>query len=254
MKKAFTDTNSIQEWSHTMRHVATILGLAAVTIVLAAACAKSQARELHTESESVALGDADSVRANLKMAAGVLTVGGGADGLMGADFAYNVADWQPKVSYDDASSGTGTLSVEQPHKITGMRDDERNEWDIHLNDGVPTDLHVVMGAGESGLDLSNLTLTGLDLRVGAGPSTVDLAGDWNTDVNASIQGGAGETMVRLPSRMGVKVDVASGLGEVRAEGLTRHGDAYVNAAYGESEATLNVDIEGGVGQIKLEVV
>ena len=237
-----------------MRHAAALLALAVLTMILAAACATSQAKELQTESESVALGDAESVRANLKMAAGELRVGAGADGLMEADFAYNVADWQPEVSYDDASSGIGTLSVEQPHEITGMRDDERNEWDIRLNGGVPTDLHVAMGAGECDLDLSNLTLTGLHLGVGAGPSTVDLAGDWTTDVDASIQGGAGETTVRLPSRMGVKVDVASGLGEVRAEGLNRHGDAYVNDAYGESEATLNVDIEGGVGQIWLEVV
>jgi hypothetical protein len=54
--------------------------------------------------------------------------------------------------------------------------------------------------------------------------------------------------------MGVRVDVTGGLGEIQAEDLSRDGDAYVNDAYGESEATLNVDIEGGVGQIRLEVV
>jgi len=223
-------------------------------MILAAACAKSQARGLQTSSESVALGGAEAISAKLKMAAGDLTVGGGADGLMEADFAYNVADWQPEVSYDDVTSEMGTLSVEQPDENAGMRDDDRNEWDIHLNDGVPTDLHVVMGAGESNLDLSSLILTGLDLEVGAGPSTVDLTGDWDRDVDASIQGGAGVVTVRLPSQMGVRVDVAGGLGEVRAEGLSRDGDAYVNDAYGESEETLNVDIEGGVGLVKLEVV
>jgi hypothetical protein len=237
-----------------MRRAAELVAVAVVAILLAAACGASQAGKLQTESESVELGNAESVRTNLKMAAGELKVGGGADGLMEADFAYNVADWQPKVSYDDVSSGTGTLSVEQPDENTGMRDDDRNEWDIHLNDSVPTNLHVVMGAGESNFDLSGLTLTGLDLRVGAGPSTVDLAGDWDRDVDASIQGGAGEATVQLPSRMGVRVDVTGGLGEIQAEDLSRDGDAYVNDAYGESEATLNVDIEGGVGQIRLEVV
>jgi hypothetical protein len=152
------------------------------------------------------------------------------------------------------NSGTGTLSVEQPDESTDMRDDDRNEWDIQLNDGVPTDLHVVMDAGKSDLDLSDLTLTGFDLRVGAGPSTVDLAGDWDRDVDASIQGGAGEATVRLPSQMGVRVGVVGGLGEVKAEGLSRDGDTYVNDAYGESEATLKVDIEGGVGVVRLEVV
>jgi hypothetical protein len=234
-----------------------VIELVAVTlmaILLAAACGASQADELQTESEAVELGDAQSVRANFKMAAGEMKVGGGAESLMEASFAYNVPDWQPEVSYNDVSSGSGTLSVEQPDESTDMRDDDRNEWDIHLNDGVPTNLHVVMGAGESDLDLSGLNLTGFDLRVGAGPSTVDLAGDWDRDVDASIQGGAGAATVRLPSRMGVRVDVEGGLGEVQAEGLSRDGDAYVNDAYGESEATLNVDVEGGVGVVRLEVV
>jgi len=237
-----------------MRYAAELVAVALLAVLLAAACGTSQAGELQTESEAVELGDAEFVRANLKMAAGDLTVGGGTDELMEADFAYNVADWKPEVSYDDVSSGTGTLSVEQPHENTGMSDDERNEWDIRLNDEVPTHLHVVMGAGESNFDLSGLTLTRLDLRVGAGPSAVDLAGDWERDVDASIRGGAGEATVRLPSRMGVRVNVAGGLGEVQAEGLKRDGEAYVNGAYGESEATLNVDIEGGVGLIRLEVV
>ena len=237
-----------------MRHAAKLVAVALLGILLAAACAKSQVRGLQTSSESVALGDAEAVSAKLKMAAGDVTVGGGADGLMEADFVYNVADWQPEVSYDDVGSEMGTLSVEQPDKNTGMRNDDRNEWDIHLNDGVPTDLHAVMGAGESDLDLSSLTLTGLDLKVGAGPSTVDLAGDWDRDVDASIQSGAGAATVRLPSQMGVRVDVTGGLGKVQAEGLSRDGDAYVNDAYGESEETLNVDIEGGVGLVKLKVV
>jgi len=94
-----------------MRHAATLLALAVLTMILATACATSQARELQTESESVALRDAESVRANLKMTAGELKVGGDADGLMEADFAYNVADWQPKVSYD-GSSDSNSLAYE----------------------------------------------------------------------------------------------------------------------------------------------
>src|SRR3712207_7453120 len=40
----------------------------------------------------------------------------------------------------------------------------------------------------------------------------------------------------------------------RSEGLQKVGNAYVNDAYGESEVTLRVDIQGGIGQINLEVV
>jgi hypothetical protein len=119
---------------------------------------------------------------------------------------------------------------------------------------VPTDLVVKMGAGESNLDLDSLTLTGLDLEVGAGKTTVDLSGDYAQDFDASIEGGVGEATVLVPSKVGVRVRADGGLGKINAEGFQREGDAYVNDAYGDSEVTLNVDVQGGVGTINLEVV
>ena len=44
------------------------------------------------------------------------------------------------------------------------------------------------------------------------------------------------------------------IGKINAERLERVGDSYVNGAYGESDVTLNVDVQGGVGEINLEVV
>jgi hypothetical protein len=35
--------------------------------------------------------------------------------------------------------------------------------------------------------------------------------------------------------------------------LTKDGNVYTNAAYGESEATLLVNMEAGIGQIFLEI-
>ena len=50
------------------------------------------------------------------------------------------------------------------------------------------------------------------------------------------------------------MNAQDGLGKISADGLRREGQAYVNDAYGASEATLNIDIRSGVGQINLEVV
>ena len=195
-----------------------------------------------------------SVSANLKMGAGELNVTGGADALMEGEFSYNVSDWKPKVNYD-VSGDKGELSVEQGSG-EGVRlgGDARNEWDLRLNDEVPTKLRVEMGAGESDLDLDSLTLTGLDLQMGAGQTTVDLTGDYDRDFDASIEGGVGEATVLVPSEVGVRVRAEGGLGKINAEGFQREGEAYVNDAYGDSEVTLDVDVRGGVGQINLEVV
>jgi hypothetical protein len=90
--------------------------------------------------------------------------------------------------------------------------------------------------------------------MGAGKTTVDLTGDYAQNFDASIQGGVGEATVLLPSEVGVKAKAQGGLGKINAEGLEKVGDSYVNDAYGESDVTLDVDVRGGVGQIKLEVV
>jgi hypothetical protein len=188
------------------------------------------------------------------MSAGELNLTGGADQLMEGDFSYNVADWKPKVSYD-VSGNEGELVVKQGSGGQGVNlgGKARNEWEIRLNDELPTDLVVQMGAGESNLDLDSLRPTGLKLQMGAGKTTVDLTGDYAKSFDASIQGGVGEATVMLPSGVGVKAKAEGGLGKINAEGLKRVGDSYVNDAYGESDVTLNVEVQGGVGQINLEV-
>jgi hypothetical protein len=241
-----------------MKRLALLFALLVTVAVLAGACESQrggeQVGEMQRESKSVDPKGAHSARAQLKMGAGELNLTGGADQLMEADFSYNVADWKPKVSYD-VSGEEGELIVKQGGgEGSNLSGEARNEWEIRLNDEVPTDLVVQMGAGESDLDLDSLTLTGLDLQMGAGKTTVDLTGDYAQNFDASIQGGVGEATVLLPSEVGVKAKAEGGLGKINAEGLKRVGDSYVNDAYGESDVNLSVDVQGGVGQINLEVV
>src|SRR5918994_5951521 len=231
----------------------------AATAILAGACGTQpggtqQVGKMQSESQSVDLENAQSTRAKLKMGAGELHITGGADQLMEADFSFNVSDWKPKVNYD-VSGDTGELVVKQGRGGgVNLGGDARNEWDIRFNDEVPTDLVVQMGAGESDLDLDSLALTGLDLQMGAGKTTVDLTGDYAQSFDASIEGGVGEATVLLPSEVGVKAKAEGGLGTINAEGLQKVGNSYVNDAYGESDVNLSVDVQGGVGEINLEVV
>jgi hypothetical protein len=232
----------------------------AATAAFAGACGmqpggvQQQVGKMQRDSKSVDLKDAQSARAQLKMGAGELNLTGGADQLMEGEFSYNVSDWKPKVSYD-VSGERGELVVKQGSAEGGdLSGGARNEWDISLNDEVPTELVVQMGAGESDLDLDSLTVTGLDLQMGAGKSTVDLTGDYAESFDASIEGGVGEATVLLPSEVGVKAKAEGGLGKINAEGLKRVGGSYVNDTYGESDVNLSVDVQGGVGEINLKVV
>ena len=228
--------------------------LALVAILLAATRCAPGARvgELRTESQSVELGDAKSVRVEIDLGAGDLEVTGGAEKLLEADFTYNVAEVKPEVEYTD-----GTLVVRQPdvEGLPALRGitDYRNEWGLRLYDEVPMHLSVDMGAGASDLQLAGLSLTGIDVRLGAGKSTVDLSGDWVRDLNVTINAGAGDVSVRLPKDVGVRVDIDAGASRINAPGLKQDGSVYTNAAYGVSEVTLHINMEAGIGQINLEV-
>jgi hypothetical protein len=231
-----------------------IVAVAATVFVGGCGEQRVEVGELQTESRSVEPENAESVRANLRMGLGELNLTGGADSLIEADFAYNVAAWQPQVNYEVVGD-TGELSVEQQGVGQGIpTPDARNEWDLRLNDAMPIDLGVQMGGGVTNLDLDSLTLTGLSLDVAAGSTTVDLTGEWERDLSAVVRGGAGEVTVLLPSQVGVRVNAGTGLGRVNAEGLQQRGEAFVNDAYGDSEVTLEVDVEGGLGQINLKTI
>jgi hypothetical protein len=209
--------------------------------------------ELRTESKSVELGDAKSVSVKIKMGAGDLKVTGGAKKLLEADFTYNVAKLKPEVEFTD-----GTLVVQHPD-VRGYRSpqdikDFRSEWDLRLNNDVPMNLSLEMGAGSSDLQLAGLSLTGLDLMLGAGECTIDLNGEWTHDLNVTVEAGAANIRLRLPSGVGVRVEVGEGPHTVESTGLTKDGNVYTNAAYGTSEVTLHITIQAGIGQINLEVV
>lgn len=225
-----------------------------------------------TRSETVELGDASEVDAVIEMGAGELSVSGGADALMDADFTYNVPKWAPAVSYE-VSGDRGELRVRQPEvEEIGWNDDIEYAWDLRFNDRAPLDMTVRLGAGENelalgALNLDNLEVEGgagalrlglrgssvrdLDISLGAGEVRLDLGGDWDHDVNGRIQGGIGEVTIVLPNSVNVRAQVEGGLGQVNAVGLSRSGNSYtydVAAAH-----TITLDITGGVGEINLRI-
>jgi uncharacterized protein DUF2154 len=220
-------------------------------LLLGSCSPKASVGALQTESQSVELGDAQSVRVEINMGAGNLDVTGGADKLLEADFTYNVAKLKPEVKYTD-----GTLVVWQPNSkglpaLQGITD-YRNEWSLRLSDEVPMDLSVVLGAGSSNLKLAGLSLTGLDISLGAGEYLIDLSGAWARDLDVTIDTGAANIRLRLPRDVGVRVRVDAGPHTIETTDLTQDGDVYTNAAYGVSNVTLHVNISTGIGRINLE--
>lgn len=251
-----------------VKRLASLAGLALVLTALSSALLVSgAAAKTTTSTQTVDLGGANTAVVTVSMRYGSLTLGpanGGSatsNALLTGTFNYSNSDWAPKLDYQ--TQGTkGTLKVESPG-ITdiGLGDikdfalgDATNTWDLRLNQTVPTDLTVNTGAADSTFNLGGLDLTHLTIASTSGKVTADFTGTWKHDLVANISNSAGDTVIKLPRTVGVRVHATDRVTTVvDVSGLHKQGDDYVNDVYGTSPVTLNLNASSAAGRIKLEV-
>lgn len=207
-------------------------------------------------SDKIALEDAESLTADIEMGAGELSVDGDAEpgDAMDADYRYSRRAWVPQTEYR-VDGGQGRLRVTQDDVgVPDFGGGSRNEWDMSLPSQVPLDLHVVIGAGESTLDLAGTELRSLRLEVGAGESTVDLSGAWDHDVEADIQAGVGALKLVVPRDVGVRIwGRDEGLGDyVVDSAFHREGEYYVNDAWDTADVRMDLKLQRGLGEVRVQ--
>jgi hypothetical protein len=230
-----------------------------------------QVQAQHTTSQSLDLKNVKTLQADIQINAGTLKVTAHNTTKADARFTYTKDAWKPQVKYN-GEPGQGTLSIKQPkEENTNMKDKDRNDWDIILPQGVATNLKLRMGAGETNVDLrgaklnrvvmdagagefnmnlANTSVSELDVNAGVGEVNLDLSGKRNNSLKASINGGIGSLNLVLPRETGVRVKV-NGLGGLDNSGFKKQGGYYVNEAYGKTPHSLEITINGGLGNVDL---
>ncbi len=114
-----------------------------------------------TDSQSVELGDAETVRVEITMEMGHLEIAGGTDNLMSADLAYEAFEWKPVVEYN-LSGNQGTFVVQPPEGVDSPPYKAGYDWDLRLNNDVLIDLNVALNTGKADLHLGGLFLSALE--------------------------------------------------------------------------------------------
>jgi hypothetical protein len=234
---------------HVWRSVPALIG---ASVLLLSGCGRDFGPRGPERSEIriVDLDNSEEVRAELRMGAGELRVRGGAAKLMEAKFVYNRLRMRPEVTYHSAAAGfRGHLLVEEPSGVHGGSN--RYQWDLAFNSQKPLDLQVKCGAGESRLDLGELSLRRVDIEMGVGELRLDLRGTPQRDYSVSIRGGVGEATVYLPSGVGIEAEAKGGIGGIETTGLEKRDGRYVNDAVGRAKTTVRLNIRGGIGSIRL---
>ena len=226
--------------------------LFAIVLVAGVVACEQAVREPETKVQKVELGEADSVEVDIRMGAGELKLEGGATALMEGTFRYNVKRWTPEVDYQ-VFNKKGRLLIQQKKRHGVHFGRTKNIWDVRLNNTIPMDMKVNLGAGSSDLNLQNFSIKRLEIDMGVGELTLDLSGERKEDLAVKIDGGIGSGTVYLPENIGVRAEIEGGIGSVHAPGFHKDGHVYTNDAYGKEGASIDLRIEAGIGSIELRV-
>ena len=223
------------------------LMLVTAGIVVLSGCADNvRLRPMEHETKTLDLDKSEMTRAELKMGAGELRVGGGAAKLMEGNFDFNDPGSRPQVEYHS----TGVRSDIEIHP-SGVTQHGETKWDVRFNDSVGMDLVVKMGAGEAHLNLGSLNLRSVAFDLGAGQVDADFRGQPKRSYDVRINGGVGQATIHLPKSVGISATAVGGIGEVNVSGLEKRNDRWINPGHENDPVTIRLDVKGGIGQIDL---
>jgi hypothetical protein len=198
------------------------------------------------ERHEVDRGAATTAKVTLDMTAGDLDVRSGAAKLFEGDFAFNVPTLKPEIQYA-VTGGTGVLKVSQGSTSGGAE----NTWRLSLDEKIPVDLEITLGAGDAKLVLGRLNLQGLFVRLGAGDLEVDLRGTPARSYSVKVQAGAGDTTILVPASVAITASTSGLVGDSNVSGLEKRDGRWVNARAEGSPVTVDVQVQHAIGDLKL---
>jgi hypothetical protein len=148
-----------------------------------------------------------------------------------------------------------------------------NEWQIHINPAVASDITAHTGGGNVNLNLAGMAVTHLAADTGGGNMEVVLpdhaanlavtartgGGNVSVDIGDAITGcntvdassGAGNVVVRVPNNMPARVHATSGLGKVVVEPRFGRVDArtYQTPDYDDAINRVDITLKSGAGNV-----
>jgi len=209
------------------------------------------------DKPSFDLEGAETLVGTIRMGVGELSVAGSEDSTttVSSRLSYAPSSWKPVVKFE--TDGTeAKYGIDQPEsESVKLSEDMHNSWKLVFPTGVATELSLKLGVGESAIDLRKVDVRELEVLTGVGSAKIDLSGERTDDVNATIECGVGEMLIRVPRNMGVRIIGAEdGLGDFETPGFTKDGDDLVNAAYSNSGPKLEINLTRGVGEVVVEQV
>jgi hypothetical protein len=128
-----------------------------------------------------------------------------------------------------------------------------NEWQIHLNPTVASDITAHSGGGNVKLDLTGMAVTHVSADTGGGNMDVVLP-DKVSGILVKASSGAGNVVVHVPGGVAAKVHATSGLGKVSVDPRFNRVDrnSYESPDYEHAAHRVELTLNTGAGNVSVE--
>lgn len=205
---------------------------------------------------TIPLDGAATGRMTITMGAGEFSLRGGAGpGQLAEATVYSDAPGgQPEIHASVNGTEKSVTIITKSTRGKNWFAGSPNRWEILVNDQVPVDLTLEIGAGHSELDLGGLNLTALSVSNGAGETVIDLTRTPGGPPRAEIHNGVGELTVRIDRQSNTRIAVHSGVGDVTAAGFEQNDEIYTTKGFDPALPVREISIAQGVGSIQLEAL
>lgn len=196
------------------------------------------------ETLVVLLGEAQHATVRIKFGAGDLVTRAASTG--------DLVDGTFRGGVRHHLDGPGRIELEQDFQGGIPWLDGEARWDVGLTAEVPLDLRLDTGANRGTIDLGDLRVATLELHTGASETRVRLpraAGV--TSVRA--ESGAASLTFEVPAGVAARIRsrMALGSSQVDETRFPRAGDVYQSLDYATAPNRVDIDIQGGVGSVKV---
>jgi hypothetical protein len=115
------------------------------------------------------------------------------------------------------------------------------------------ELEIDVGAADfTAVNLGNANADQIRLRGGIGVVDLDFGGTWTQDMTVSTRLAVGKLMLRIPSDVGIRLEVQRVAAGFEHEGLTKRDDAWYSENYDRAPRKLRLRAETFFGKIDIE--
>lgn len=116
-----------------------------------------------------------------------------------------------------------------------------------------TAMRLEVGAASlKALRLANANTRDITVDAGVGGVELDLSGEWTQDINLDVEVSLGGVHVRVPSDVGVRVEIRKVLGSFEHDGLVKRDDAYYSENWDSARHKVRIRAETTLGKFEID--